>query len=182
MELYITYRPYMYIGLCIYSGITYYYIEDKLLTANILTIYTLIDTIVNPVIINNYDYLFHHFLLLLSYVSFYYYDYRDFIHITINPALSFQISSIFLSLDILFTRYNINKKIKYVNNIFFITTFIYYRIYRYYYDTLIHPDLFIFLNKYNKCIGLIIYSFFILNMYWLCLIIKKVNRMLKFIK
>ena len=54
MELYINYRPYMYIGLCVYSGLTYYFIENKILTINIITIYTLIDTILNPTIINDY--------------------------------------------------------------------------------------------------------------------------------
>ena len=179
MELYNTYKPYLHLGLTIYSGITYYFIENKLTIINIITGYTLIDTLINPAIINSYDYLLHHLLILLSYLTFKYYNYTDFIHVTITPVLSFNISSIFLTLDTIYKNNLIYDKIKYVNLLCFVSTFCYYRLYRYYYDTIIHPDFIIFLNTYNNCIGLITYIFFSLNIFWICIIIKKICNPLK---
>ena len=64
----------------------------------------------------------------------------------------------------------------------FIISFFYYRLYRYYYDVVINPELFIYLEKYTYALILIPYLFFTLNIFWTCIIIKKIVKPLKTIQ
>jgi hypothetical protein len=95
----------------------------------------------------------------------------------VNPALSFQISTIFLKLNNLLEYYNINQTI---SKFLFVFSFFYYRLYRYYSDVIINPEL--YTNKYSKGLILIPYIFFTLNIFWFCIIIKKIVNPLKHIQ
>jgi len=90
-------------------------------------------------------------------------------------VLSTEISTIFL------TTHNIldtNIVVKNINKLFFISTFLYYRIYNYSYlllDNTIHNTLYTYSrNNFEYCqIYVSLYGLFLLNLYWTCLIFKK---------
>ena len=173
MELFLKYRAPLYLTLSVYSSISYFYMIDIYNTATIICGFIIIDTIYNKDINTKPDYLIHHLLTLTCYGSLHYYKYYEFAHVTIYPLISFQVSSIFLSLNELCRHNYYYNKYKYINLILFLLSFIYFRLYSYYY-ILINPDLYIFLNKYNIFLIVIPYSYYLLNMYWVIGIIKKI--------
>jgi hypothetical protein len=179
---YNNYRDIISTGVCVYSGISYYFIENKMLVCNMLMgIYTL-DLFFNKETYTNNQYILHHILILFLFGTFHYYKYYDFFDILVNPALSFQISTIFLDISILLEHYNIHKNIQNINLLFFISSFFYYRLYRYYYDVVINPEIFIYLEKYTYTLILVPFFFFTLNIFWACIIIKKIAKPLKIIQ
>lgn len=97
----------------------------------------------------------------------------------ISVILSVKTSTIFLALNYLLENSSA-VNLKKINSVAFVSTFIYYRIYNYSYylilDKNIHNTLFIYSkNNFEYCeiyIGL--YGLFSLNIYWLCLIFKKI--------
>jgi len=170
-------RDFIYTGVCIYSAYSYYFVQDNMLVCNMLLgLYTL-DLFFHKETYTNIQYIIHHSLILLLFGTFHYYKYYDFFHILINPLLSFQISTIFLKINKLLEHYKIQQTI---NLSCFIISFFYYRLYRYYYDVIINPEL--YSNKYSKCLILIPYIFFTLNIFWSCIIIKKIAKPLKIIQ
>ena len=172
-------RDVIYTGVCIYGAITYYWLEDKLLICNMLMgVYTL-DLFFHKPTYTNIYYVMHHSLILLLFGTFHYYKYYDFFDILVNPALSFQISTIFFNINVLLEYYRINQNItKYL----FIALFFYYRLYRYYYDVVVNPEIFIYLEKYTYTLILVPFFFFTLNIFWACIIIKKIVKPLKHIQ
>jgi hypothetical protein len=175
----INYRTLLYTVISLYTGYSYYFVEDKVITSTIITSFYTLDLIFNKKIYNDFQYLIHHSLIVGLYLLFLYYKYYDFVHILINPLFGFQISTIFYNINELFVKNYTYNKYKYINLLCYISTFVYYRLYRYYYDVITHPDLNTFLEKYNKGIILIPYFFYTLNMFWLCIIIKKLMSPLK---
>jgi hypothetical protein len=178
-RLFLQYRNVLYGAISLLSGITYYFIDNKIPTSTIIIGFTLLDLKYNNFIIQNKDYLVHHLLSLSCYASLLYYKFYDYDDIIINPVLSFQISSIFLSIDTYFKNNTFYDRYKFLNFICFFSLFNYYRLYRYYYDTLTNPTFFILLNKYNNLLIIIPYSFYSLNIFWTCIIIKKLVKPLK---
>jgi len=173
MELFLKYRKPLYLLVTIYSGVSYFYNHNLLTTSNIICGFTLIDTIYNKDINTKPEYLLHHFLVLTSYGTYQYYKYNNFLDITIKPLLSFQVSSIFLSINELYKKNYYYNKYKIINLILFLSSFVYYRIYLYYY-IIVSPQFYLFLNEYNKGLIIIPYSYFLLNMYWFTEIIQKI--------
>jgi len=112
----------------------------------------------------------------------------------ISVILSTEVSTIFLIINNLLSRnkkgieifYEYNKVvIIYVNRLFFITTFMYYRVYSYYVCLLsnkeIHNTLFVYSKSKFQLfeIYLGIYGLFILNLYWTVFIFIKLNKSIK---
>jgi hypothetical protein len=91
-------------------------------------------------------------------------------------ALSTEISTIFLTLNNLLE----NNYIKKINKIVFVSTFIYYRIYNYSYYLIFNKDINDAFynnskNNFEYCqVYIGIYGIFILSLYWLSLIFKKI--------
>jgi hypothetical protein len=131
------------------------------------------------------DMLFHHILVLSM---LHYMNNHDDIENRkeiVSVILRTEISTIFLTLNNLLE--NISNKeikkiteIKNINKIVFVSTFLYYRIYNYSYylilDKNIHKTFFIYSRNnfeyFEIYFGL--YGLFILNLYWCCLIFKKI--------
>jgi hypothetical protein len=98
----------------------------------------------------------------------------------VSVILSTEISSIFLVLNNLLENNSSIVNIRNINRLAFVSTFIYYRIYNYSYylifDKNIHNTFIIYSRNnfeyYEIYIGL--YGLFILNLYWCCIIFKKV--------
>jgi hypothetical protein len=117
----------------------------------------------------------------------------------ISVVLSTEISTIFLITNSLLSNNYINQYflkinrylvtiIKSINSIFFIYTFLYYRIYSYYYYLIIDKSTNISFLKYSKNIYefyeiyISIYGLFILNLYWSILIFIKFSSFLDYSK
>ena len=110
----------------------------------------------------------------------------------VSIILSTEISTIFLIMNNLLNRNNIENYDKYnkiivttVNRLFFITTFMYYRVYSYYVSLIankeIHNTLFIYSKSKFQLfeIYLGIYGLFILNLYWTIFIFIKLKKSIK---
>ena len=117
----------------------------------------------------------------------------------ISVVLSTEISTIFLINNSLLSNNYINQYflkinrylvtiIKSINSIFFIYTFLYYRIYNYYYNLIIDKETNIVFLKYSRNIYdfyeiyISIYGLFILNLYWSTLIFIKFSGFLDYSK
>lgn len=177
MELFLKYRSHLYLLLSIYSSASYFYIGNYESTSAIITGFVVIDTIYNKDVNTKPDYLLHHGLVIASYSTFQYYKFYEYIDITIKPALSFQVSSIFLSINEIYKKNYYYNKYKYINIVCFLASFIYFRLYLYYYS-LLNPELYVILNKYNYNLIIIPYMLFSLNVYWFSCIIKKMAMMI----
>jgi hypothetical protein len=107
--------------------------------------------------------------------------------IFINNILSTEISTNFLMIKNLLSKYNIkNKLLNKINNFCFIVSFFYYRIYNYFINIIISKNIYIIIikNYYNSeqlfFIFLSIYGLFLLNLYWMFLIIKKLLKLINY--
>jgi hypothetical protein len=97
----------------------------------------------------------------------------------ISVILSTEISSIFLNLNKFLETDSYGVNVKKINNVAFVSTFVYYRIYNYTYYLILnkkfHNALFIYyINNfefYQVYIG--VYGLFILNLYWSIAFLKK---------
>jgi hypothetical protein len=173
MELILNRRKELYLLLSLYNTASYFYINDYELSSSIIFGFTLFDTVCNKDINRKPDYLFHHVLVLTCYGTFQYYKYYEFIDVTMKPLISFQVSSIFLSINEMYKKNYYYDKYKIINLILFLSSFIYFRLYSYYY-IIVSPKFYLFLNTYNKGLIIIPYSFFLLNIYWIIGIIHKI--------
>lgn len=110
----------------------------------------------------------------------------------VSVILSTEISTIFLIMNNLLNRNSIENYDKYnkiivttVNRLFFISTFMYYRVYSYYVSLIankeIHNTLFIYSKSKFQLfeIYLGIYGLFILNLYWTIFIFIKLKKSIK---
>jgi hypothetical protein len=119
------------------------------------------------------DMIFHHIMVLVMvhYVN----QHRDIENINemVSVMLSTEISTIFLILNNLLEK----SVVKNVNQMAFVSTFYYYRIYNYSYLLERNVQTALFIHSRNNfkyceiCLG--IYGLFILNLYWSTLILKK---------
>jgi hypothetical protein len=117
----------------------------------------------------------------------------------IRIVLSTEISTIFLITNSLLSNSYISEDflkknsylvtiIKNINSILFIYTFLYYRVYNYYYNLIIDKETNISFFKYSKNIYefyeiyISIYGLFILNLYWSTLIFIKFSALLDYSK
>jgi hypothetical protein len=113
----------------------------------------------------------------------------------VSIILSTEMSTVFLIINNLLNRNNINNIENYdkynkilvttVNRLFFVTTFMYYRVYSYYVSLIankeIHNTLFIYSKSKFQLfeIYLGIYGLFILNLYWTIFIFIKLKKSIK---
>lgn len=122
----------------------------------------------------NKDMIFHHILVfaLIHYLN--QHPEIENINEFISLLLSTEISSVFLNLNNLLK----NSVVKKVNKMAFVSTFYYYRIYKYSYllmDKNVYNALIVYSrNKFEYCeIYFGLYGLYILNLYWGGLILKK---------
>lgn len=124
------------------------------------------------------DMLLHHMFVLgmLHAVN----DHDDVENMTklISVVMSSEIPTIFLTLNNLFEN-ACPASVKNMNKLAFVSTFVYYRIYNYSYYLLLDKDIHtkILIHANNKFeyweIYIALYGLFMLNLYWACLIFKK---------
>lgn len=167
---------YIYLGISLYSCfcvMTNYYI---ITCSNIVGLMCLFDFY----FVKKKDMLFHHiFVLGMIHYMNYHRDikYRNDI---VSIILSTEISTIFLTTNNLLDSTGTMGVVKNINKGMFISTFFYYRIYNYSYHLILNKNINNSLLTYSKnsfefCeIYFGIYGLFILNLYWSCLIFKKV--------
>ena len=124
---------------------------------------------------------FHH---LISFIlSYYFYlsqknNTLDQVLEIVNLGVCMEYSNIFLFLKNIFDESNVNSNFKLINELCFVISFIYFRIIKEYY--------FIKNNDFTKLynvfgdqsylIFITIYSFFLLNLYWFVIILKKIYK------
>ena len=170
MLIYNKYREYIHLAIAVYGSMSYYFLEmdHQIKAAHATTLFIICDIILNNELTK--DVIFHHILTIITGLTLFFYDITDVFDIVATPLLGFQVSSIFLSMNYIYST-NINK-------LLFIITFVYYRIYMHYVYTLNTVRFLIFTNN---CYILMIahYLFFSLNLYWLCFIVKKIMKSLK---
>jgi hypothetical protein len=167
---------FMYLGISLFSCfciMTNFYI---ITCSNIVGFICLIDFY----FVKKKDMLLHHILVLsmLHYMN-YHSDIENRKEI-VSVILSTETSTIFLTLNNLLENTSSLFNVKKINKLAFVSSFVYYRIYNYSYylilDKNIHNTFLIYSrNNFEYCeiyIGL--YGLFILNLYWCCLIIKKI--------
>lgn len=132
------------------------------------------------------DIIIHHLIAILTYYKIYLLnlpknDFEQFCKIIIL----LEVSSIFLLTKKIIREHNIicSNKIKSIINILFVSTFMYFRIYNYYYYLLSKNQILdIIINDYsltnfNKCFFYSsFYGFYLLNLYWTTLIFKKIYK------
>jgi hypothetical protein len=161
----------VYLGIALVSSfcsITKFYVIP---CSNIVGIMCLLDFY----IIKNKDMILHHtiVLALTHYMNQHHFENKNEI---ICVVLNTEISTIFLT-----THNLLNTNIvvfKNINKLFFISTFLYYRIYNYsqlLIDNNIHNTLYVYSrNNFEYCeIYASLYGLFLLNLYWSYLIFKK---------
>lgn len=177
------YSYYVFLSVSVCSFLSAFYQYGVCECTNIIGIVCLLDLF----IIQKPDMIFHHMLVLMmvQYVNNHYsIPYRDEM---LSIFLRTEISTIFLEMNYILERVHKNKMVgicKTFNTICFIITFIYYRIYQYgYYFTMnpyIHPVLITFSKTHLEMAKVYfgIYGLFLLNLYWLFLIIAKIKRMI----
>lgn len=152
----------------------------------ILKYYLLVEILFLP--FNKKDFIFHHIITLgiISYIQ--YYDINMITNVyAARQLLLTEVSSIFLSINSLIKSYNISnifgirQLLQQICMIFFIVTFIKYRIYDYYNNVINNAHFFDsiktndsdFQNIYKYSVT---YILFALNLYWFVLIMKKVYK------
>ena len=168
MQLYQQYRDYIYLGVALYGSIAYLFFDNKVVALNVSASFLLVDIVLNKEV--RPDIILHHALSSFSVATYAYYKYHNYLNMFIVPPLGFQVSTVFLCINSIYDSYIIQ--------LLFIVTFIYFRIYRHYIDTIIHPDFELFSKEYTTLM-ILPYIFYSLNLYWLCFIIKKVIKSLK---
>lgn len=165
------YRDYIYLCIATYGSIAYLLCdyEHKIRVIKVSAAFMICDIILNKEL--KPDIILHHVLSIFAAVTYFYYDYREYFNVFIAPSLGFQTSTIFLCIN---TIYKSNP----INRLLFIISFVYFRIYRHYLDTISHPDFELFAIEYPT-IMLLPYIFYSLNLYWLCFIVKILIKSLK---
>jgi len=97
-----------------------------------------------------------------------------------RPVMVCEVSSVFLSINNIYSK-EMGPRNALINQLLFVTTFIYYRIYSYYVDCIVNKEYHNMVNKYNNfywtvTIWSTVYVFYTLNLYWTFLIGKKIYR------
>ena len=170
---------------CIYLGISLFSCFCIMNNFYIITCSNIVGVmcLIDFYFVKKKDMLFHHVLVLsmLHYMN----NHGDIENRKeiVSVILSTEISTIFLTLNNLIEKISSIvsiKQIKEINKVAFVSTFVYYRIYNYSYylilDKNIHNIFFIYSrNNFEYCeIYFGLYGLFILNLYWSCLILKKI--------
>ena len=168
---------FMYLGIALFSSfcsITKFYVIP---CSNMVGLTCLIDFY----FVNKKDMMLHHTIVI---AMTHYMNHHDFeikkqiVCIVLNT----EISTIFLTTHNLINSASNIVVFKNINKLFFITTFVYYRIYNYSYlllDQNIHTTLYNYSrNNFEYCeIYASLYGLFLLNLYWSYLIFKKMHKM-----
>lgn len=131
------------------------------------------------------DIIIHHILVILMYSNYYIYNVplEDFLKL-FKIIILVETSNILLMSKIMIP---LSKNIKLINDILFVISFVYFRIYYYYYhalrknqqiDIIVNNYLTNYFDKYYFYSSF--YGFYLLNIYWITLILNKVyNKIIK---
>ena len=97
-----------------------------------------------------------------------------------RPVMVCEVSSIFLAINDIYEK-EINPQYVLANQLLFVSTFFYYRVYSFYVSSIVNSNYHDTVNKYNnfywdKIIWSTLYVFYTLNLYWAYLIGKKIYR------
>lgn len=109
-----------------------------------------------------------HHIVTISQCLFYYIYKNDKITEITYLILEVEISTLFLLFEM--SKF-LNGYLKIINKILFITTFVYYRIYKYYF---ILKQYLLYLNYIDSIFAISILSLYLLSIYWLHIIIRKI--------
>lgn len=126
------------------------------------------------------DIVLHHIIAISAYINVYLFSIsqNEFMEL-FRVIIWVETSNIFLlSKKMVLTN---NQPMKWAIDLGFVCSFIYFRIYYYYFHILAQNKLFdVIVEKYTKTqiqyasIWFTVYGFYILNLYWLCLILNKI--------
>lgn len=165
----------VYLGLSMYSGYCVMTNQYMVQCANLNGLICVSDFF----FIKKKDILFHHVLvlLMLHYMNTHQEEwYREKM---ISVLLSTKISTIFLSIHTLFEIWKVQEMVKQVNQLLFVISFMYYRIYQYSYLMLDKDVRHILWTRSSSLeyveINSCIYAMFLLNLYWASLIVSKMH-------
>jgi hypothetical protein len=162
----------MYLSISLLSSFCVFNNCYLLPCCNIIAVMCLIDFY----FVKNKDMIFHHILSLcmIHHINI---NNNEYINELISIVLKTEISTIFLTINNLLNCITTRPYLKNINKILFLLTFIYYRIYNYFYYLILNKNsnyiLFIYSkNNFDICkVYISIYGLFILNLYWYYLIL-----------
>jgi hypothetical protein len=177
--------------LCLYYNLTYLsdgnvnYSSDIIIHFDTISIFILLYTLIDFVIIKSYISILHHACVCgIIFYNFYYNITPEYKIVHMYPLLKTEISSIFY----IMTYYLPNKSIIYnVNNILFYIFFIKFRIYDFYYEIIYNNIYFDILFKkyseFNYLLSSILlvscYVLYILNLYWFLILNKIIYKIIQ---
>jgi len=129
------------------------------------------------------DMIIHHIfsiVIIIFFLQYFQLVYNNPIALNIiRTLLGFEISTIFLSINNLFSKGKY-KTIKFINQLFFITTFSYFRIYKFTTEIILDGISLEYIKyiapKNYFWITYSIYGLYALNLFWACMILKKISK------
>lgn len=166
---------YVYLGTSLFSGVCFFYHFSIITCCNVVAFMCIVDLFY----IKKKDMFLHHlFVLGMVHCIHNHKDFIENINEFILPVLSAEISTIFLSLNNLLEKSSATH-LKKINKAAFLTTFFYFRIYNYFRHIVLNERLYtLFIVRarnqfefYEICVS--VYGMYLLNLYWSCLIVKR---------
>ncbi len=133
------------------------------------------------------DIILHHILVLFMLHYMNVHGELDIVHQMTSVVLSTKVSTIFLTNHDLFTRMNAPPVITNINDVCFVASFLYYRIYKYTYFIMnreILDAMWLHSKNHGELVEIFIgiYGICVLNMYWGVLILAEVGKTVRKIK
>ena len=158
-------RDYTSLILSIISSYIYFTNGDFKNIIHGIGAYLTIDLFINK----KFDIYMHHIIGLMLYSFIYSNNLSDESrNIIFRPFIAIEISSVFYNIECLYPKNNFV-----LNKILFLTTFFYYRIYRYYYDVLLNDKIYNTIEENSSTyMYFAIYNLYFLNFYWFSKMIK----------
>lgn len=166
-------RDYASFFISIVSSYIYFTNGDFKTISHFIAMYLITDLFINKKV----DLYIHHVIGLILYTFMYTSSGSE--HIFMKPFIAVEISSVFYSIKFLYPKNYFST----LNDLLFVVTFFYYRIYNYYYSVILNEDI----NNMIENTGQIskyfyysaVYNLYALNMYWFSKILRIILKKLR---
>ena len=169
-------RDYISLLIAIMSSYIYFTDGDYKFISHFIATYLVSDFFINKKL----DLYIHHAIGLMIYSFVYQDNASDYSEkVFMKPFIAVEISSVFYNIKYLYPKNYFSS----LNNLLFVITFFYYRIYNYYYSVILNEDI----NNIIENTGPVmkyyyysaIYNLYALNLYWFSQIIKIILKKLR---
>lgn len=168
-------RDYASFFIAIVSSYIYFTDGDYKIISHFIATYLVIDFFINKKL----DLYIHHAIGLILYSFLYQTNVSEYSDNFMKPFVAVEISTVFYSIKFLYPKNYFSG----LNNLLFVVTFFYYRIYNYYYSVLLNDEINYIIEKTGPvtkyCYYSAIYNLYALNLYWFWQIIKIILKKLR---